>query len=301
MAANKFQIPVWDPMLVQWAQNVNARNDANARNRQNDWNRVYDMVSNYGERRRAEEEAEKARTFQSQEAEKARTFQAAENALNRKLQQQNNLAMLNKSKSDNLRQAQAEIGVLDAELKRALSVGGLKDEDKNQITALYNSKKNEVLARRGLDKVENTQIPFKPGYVQEQTTVETPQTNEAETTQTNEPSGEEGKTASQEKYDLEQTKKGFETRKEQIRQMKKGEAKAAAMQQLNDDSKGLVPGFTAEEIKNARYVYKEKYPAGTVLNFKDMSSEDFRELSWDYTFDYDTKTGKISNIKRKKK
>lgn len=104
MAGNNFRIPQWTPELVNWSNAVHARNDANAKARQDQWNKIYDMVAAYGERRRAEDEAEKARQeqfqeaaiqrqFQAQEAEKARQFQAAQNAENRRAQQEYNAGL----------------------------------------------------------------------------------------------------------------------------------------------------------------------------------------------------------------
>lgn len=104
MAGNNFRIPQWTPELVNWSNAVHARNDANAKARQDQWNKIYDMVAAYGERRRAEDEAEKARQeqfqeaaiqrqFQAQEAEKARAFQAAENAKNRQEQNAYNASL----------------------------------------------------------------------------------------------------------------------------------------------------------------------------------------------------------------
>jgi hypothetical protein len=101
MAANRFTIPQFDIDLLNWSNNVNARNDARARQRQQDWNTVYSQAAALGNTIRAEEEAEKARKeaaeqaalqrkFQAQEAEKARTFQAAQNAANRQAQQDYN-------------------------------------------------------------------------------------------------------------------------------------------------------------------------------------------------------------------
>jgi hypothetical protein len=97
MAANRFTIPQFDIDLLNWSNNVNARNDARARQRQQDWNTVYSQAAALGNTIRAEKEAEKARKeaaeqaalqrkFQAQEAEKARTFQAAQNAANRQAQ-----------------------------------------------------------------------------------------------------------------------------------------------------------------------------------------------------------------------
>lgn len=104
MAGNNFRIPQWTPELVNWSNAVHARNDANAKARQDQWNKIYDMVAAYGERRRAEDESEKARQeqfeqagierqFRAQEAEKARQFQAAENAKNRQSQQEYNAGL----------------------------------------------------------------------------------------------------------------------------------------------------------------------------------------------------------------
>lgn len=86
MAANRFTIPQFDIDLLNWSNNVNARNDARARQRQQDWNNVYSQAAALGNTIRAENEAEKARknaaeqaalqrSFQAQEAEKTRAFQ----------------------------------------------------------------------------------------------------------------------------------------------------------------------------------------------------------------------------------
>lgn len=101
MAANRFTIPQFDIDLLNWSNNVNARNDARARQRQQDWNNVYSQAAALGNKIRAENEAEKARQnaaeqaalqrqFQAQEAEKSRAFQAAQNAANRQAQQDYN-------------------------------------------------------------------------------------------------------------------------------------------------------------------------------------------------------------------
>lgn len=121
MAGNNFRIPQWTPELVNWSNAVHARNDANAKNRQDQWNKIYDMVAAYGERRRAEDEAEKARQeqfeqaaiqreFQAQEAEKARAFQAAQNAENRRAQQEYNagLKAAEQAKQDRLAMEKAQ-------------------------------------------------------------------------------------------------------------------------------------------------------------------------------------------------
>ena len=113
MAGNNFRIPQWTPELVNWSNAVHARNDANAKARQDQWNKIYDMVAAYGERRRAEDEAEKARQeqfeqagierqFRAQEAEKQRAFQAAENAANRQAQNAQNAALQNQARQQNL-------------------------------------------------------------------------------------------------------------------------------------------------------------------------------------------------------
>lgn len=103
MAANRFTIPQFDIDLLNWSNNVNARNDARARQRQQDWNNVYSQAAALGNTIRAENEAEKARKnaaeqaalqrqFQAQEAEKARAFQRAENLANRESQNKLNNA-----------------------------------------------------------------------------------------------------------------------------------------------------------------------------------------------------------------
>lgn len=102
MAGNNFKIPVWTPELVNWSNQVKANNLAAAKQRQQDWNKVYDMATAYGEARKKEEEAQKARDFQAaenalqrqhQEQMQAESLaaQAAQAAENRKAQQEYNL------------------------------------------------------------------------------------------------------------------------------------------------------------------------------------------------------------------
>ena len=102
MAGNNFKIPVWTPELVNWSNQVKANNLAAAKQRQQDWNKVYDMATAYGEARKKEEEAQKARDFQAAENALQRQHQeqmqaeqiaaqAAQNAENRKAQQEYNL------------------------------------------------------------------------------------------------------------------------------------------------------------------------------------------------------------------
>lgn len=102
MAGNNFKIPVWTPELVNWSNQVKANNLAAAKQRQQDWNKVYDMATAYGEARKKEEEAQKARDFQAaenalqrqhQEQMQAQSLaaQAAQAAENRKAQQEYNL------------------------------------------------------------------------------------------------------------------------------------------------------------------------------------------------------------------
>jgi hypothetical protein len=106
---------------VNWNNAVHARNDANAKARQDQWNKIYDMVAAYGERRRAEDEAEKARKFQAEEAEKQRAAQAAlqaasiaaqaeENAKNRQAQNAYNASLkaAEQAKQDRLAMEKAQ-------------------------------------------------------------------------------------------------------------------------------------------------------------------------------------------------
>ena len=150
MAANKFDIPVWDPQFVQWAQNVNAANAAKSKASQDQWDKIYGMVRDYGEKRRAEEEAEKARKFQAEEAEKQRAAQAAlqaasiaaqaeQNAANRSAQEANSKRMLELENKKNLGKAMGEIDVLEAERKQALGQT-TNEADKANINALYDAK-----------------------------------------------------------------------------------------------------------------------------------------------------------------
>ena len=157
MAANKFDIPVWDPQFVQWAQNVNAANANKSKASQDQWDKIYGMVRDYGEKRRAEEEAEKARQEQFAEAAKQRQFQAAENSLNRALQRElnnKNLAeqkatresQLNMEQMKNMAKAQDDLAVLQVEKDKELAGIDVNDTQKRALVeALYKAK--EMLAK----------------------------------------------------------------------------------------------------------------------------------------------------------
>lgn len=262
MAANRFNIPQLDLDLINWSQNVNARNDARARQRQQDWNKVYDMVAAYGERRRAEDEAEKARQkaaeeaainrqFQAAEAQKNREFQAAQNAANRAAQEANNKSMLNKSRLDNMGKAQGEIGVLNAELEQQLGTTN-NANDQALMRKIHDAKVANVYARYGLDQPSGTPIPFKPVA-----TSETPalaQTAPSETIPADSnvvvPLGLTDKQQAQ--ADANYQKEAASVM-ENIRRMPNGPAKKNAMTEFNNTYGGNVKGYSAEEIKNAGF------------------------------------------------
>lgn len=125
MAGNNFKIPVWTPELVNWSNQVKANNLAAAKQRQQDWNKVYDMATAYGEARKKEEEAQKARDFQ-----------AAENALQRQHQEQmqaESLAAQAAQAAEN-RKAQAALAAENrkAQQEYNLMVKGLEEAKQKQ-------------------------------------------------------------------------------------------------------------------------------------------------------------------------
>ena len=251
MAANRFTIPQFDIDLLNWSNNVNARNDARARQRQQDWNTVYSQAAALGNTIRAENEAEKARKnaaeqaalqrqFQAQEAEKARTFQAAQNAANREAQTSSNNAMLNKAKLDNMGKAQGEIGVLDAELEKELGTTN-NPADKALMRKIHDAKVANVYARYGLDRPEGTPVPFKPVANE---SIEVPTETPAEVGLTNKQTEEVNKEIAAE----------MKAEMERIKQMKNGADKQAAMKAYNEKSNGSFGGYTPDDINKAGYI-----------------------------------------------
>lgn len=250
MAANRFTIPQFDIDLLNWSNNVNARNDARARQRQQDWNTVYSQAAALGNTIRAENEAEKARKnaaeqaalqrqFQAQEAEKTRQFQSAQNAANREAQTSSNNAMLNKAKLDNMGKAQGEIGVLDAELEKELGTTN-NPADKALMKKIHDAKVANVYARYGLDRPEGTPVPFKPVANE---SIEVPTETPTEVGLTNKQTEEVNKEIAAE----------MKAEMERIKQMPKGDAKRAAMKAYNEKSNGAYGGYTEDDIKNAGF------------------------------------------------
>lgn len=280
MAANRFTIPQFDIDLLNWSNNVNARNDARARQRQQDWNTVYSQAAALGNTIRAEKEAEKARQnaaeqaaiqreFQAAEAQKNRDFQTAQNLANREAQTASNNAMLNKAKLDNMGKAQGEIGVLDAELEKELGTTN-NPNDQALMRKIHDAKVANVYARYGLDRPEGTPVPFKPVANEG---VEVPNETPAEIGLTNKQTEEVNKEIAAE----------MKAEMERIKQMKSGKEKQAAMEAYNKKSNGAYGGYTPEDIKKAGFQIPMMATGATVPSDKTDYYKQWYKMTYDPT------------------
>lgn len=297
MAGNNFRIPQWTPELVNWSNAVHARNDANAKASQDQWNKIYDMVAAYGERRRAEDEAEKARQeqfeqagierqFRAQEAEKARQFQAAENAKNRQEQNEQNIALQNQAKQQNLGKINAEVAELNAQ--RDLELGKYTNpKDQALVNNLYNTKIDNVYAKFGMEKPQLQEVPSVPAPVANENPVATPAEVPAPLTD------------AQIKKNTEDLAKSMKNDRQTISTMPNGPKKAQLMEDYNEQHKDDfgttgVNAYTAEEIKKAGIVPKTYLKEGTVVE-----DSQYDELSKIYRMQYLPATGQWKITGRK--
>lgn len=298
MAGNNFRIPQWTPELVNWSNAVHARNDANAKARQDQWNKIYDMVAAYGERRRAEDEAEKARQeqfeqagierqFRAQEAEKARQFQAAENAANRQAQAAQNVALQNQTKQQNLGKINAEVAELNAQ--RDLELGKYTNPaDKALVNNLYNTKIDNVYAKFGMEKPQLQEVPSLPTPVANENPVATPAEIPAPLTD------------AQIKKNTEDLAKSMKNDRQTISTLKDGDPKKAQlMKDFNEQHKDDfgttgVNAYTAEEIKKASTAPKTYLKEGTIVD-----DSQYDELSKTYRMQYLPATGQWKITGRK--
>lgn len=297
MAGNNFRIPQWTPELVNWSNAVHARNDANAKARQDQWNKIYDMVAAYGERRRAEDEAEKARQeqfeqagierqFRAQEAEKQRAFQAAENAKNRQEQSAQNAALQNQARQQNLGKVNAEVAELNAQ--RDLELGKYTNPaDQALVNKLYNTKIDNVYAKFGMEKPQLQEVPSLPTPVANENPVATPAEVPAPLTD------------AQIKKNTEDLANTMKNDRQTISTMPNGPKKAKLMEEYNEQHKENfgttgVPAYTAEEIKKAGIAPKTYLKEGTVVD-----DSQYEELSKTYRMQYLPATGQWKITGRK--
>ena len=297
MAGNNFRIPQWTPELVNWSNAVHARNDANAKARQDQWNKIYDMAAAYGERRRAEDEAEKARReqfeqagierqFRAQEAEKARQFQAAENAANRQAQAAQNVALQNQTKQQNLGKINAEVAELNAQ--RDLELGKYTNPaDKALVNNLYNTKIDNVYAKFGMEKPQLQEVPSLPAPVANENPVATPVEIPAPLTD------------AQIKKNTEDLAKSMKNDRQTISTMPNGPKKAKLMEEYNEQHKDDfgttgVNAYTAEEIKKAGIAPKTYLKEGTIVD-----DSQYDDLSKTYRMQYLPATGQWKITGRK--
>jgi len=298
MAGNNFRIPQWTPELVNWSNAVHARNDANAKARQDQWNKIYDMAAAYGERRRAEDEAEKARQeqfeqaaiqrqFQAQEAEKARAFQAAENAKNRQEQNAQNAALQNQARQQNLGKVNAEVEELNAQ--RDLELGKYTNPaDQALVNKLYDTKINNVYAKFGMEKPQQQEVPSLPTPVANENPVAAPVEVPVALTD------------AQIKKNTEDLAKTMKNERQTISTMPNGHPKKAKlMEEYNEQHKDDfgttgVNAYTAEEIKKAGTAPKTYLKEGTIVD-----DSQYEELSKTYRMQYLPATGQWKITGRK--
>lgn len=298
MAGNNFRIPQWTPELVNWNNAVHARNDANAKARQDQWNKIYDMVAAYGERRRAEDEAEKARKFQAEEAEKQRAAQAAlqaasiaaqaeENAKNRQAQAAQNAALQNQTKQQNLGKINAEVDELNAQ--RNLELGKYTNPaDQALVNKLYDTKINNVYAKFGMERPQQQEVPSLPTPVANENPVATPVEIPAPLTD------------AQIKKNTEDLAKSMKNDRQTISTLKDGDPKKAQlMRDFNEQHKDDfgttgVNAYTAEEIKKASTAPKTYLKEGTIVD-----DSQYDELSKTYRMQYLPATGQWKITGRK--
>lgn len=296
MAGNNFKIPVWTPELVNWSNQVKANNLAAAKQRQQDWNKVYDMATAYGEARKKEEEAQKARDFQAAENALQRQHQEAMQAAQIAAQQELEAKRINaqnanaKTQGDiernrNLAKAQGEIDVLNAERQQAL---GQTNNEANiaNINAVYDAKIRNVYSKLGLDVPKQEQVPsLNPTPVDNAPQVPSEVVPNVGMTE------EQAKKA---EADLQAQAKAA---REEINRMPDGNTKKQqAMRDFNSKYGGNVQGYTTEDIKKAGYV-APAFTKGQILNSK---ADADKAKSMGYRVAYDPTKGTYEVIRKEK-
>lgn len=295
MAGNNFKIPVWTPELVNWSNQVKANNLAAAKQRQQDWNKVYDMATAYGEARKKEEEAQKARDFQAAENALQRQHQEAMQAAqiaaqqeleaNRiKAQNSNAKTQMDIEKNKNLAKAQGEIDVLNAERQQALGQTN-NEANKANINAVYDAKIRNVYSKLNLDIPKQEQVPsLNPTPVDNAPTVPSEVVPNVGMTE------EQAKKA---EADLQAQAKSA---REEINRLPNGSKKQQAMEDYNSNFGGNVQGYTTQDIKKAGYV-TPAFTKGQILNSK---ADADKAKSMGYRVAYDPTKGTWEVIRKEK-
>lgn len=298
MAGNNFKIPVWTPELVNWSNQVKANNLAAAKQRQQDWNKVYDMATAYGEARKKEEEAQKARDFQAAENALQRQHQEAMQAAQIAAQQDMEAKRINaqnanaKTQGDiernrNLAKAQGEIDVLNAERQQALGQTN-NEADRANINAVYDAKIRNAYTRYGVESPKFEQVP---------TLNPTPVDNAPQVPREVVPNV--GLTDAQIKKNTEDLAKLMKNERQAISTMKNGTEKVKRINDFNENHKndfGItgVPAYSAEEIKKAGYV-APAFNKGQILNTK---ADADKAKSMGYRVAYDPTKGTWEVIRK---
>lgn len=293
MAGNNFKIPVWTPELVNWSNQVKANNLAAAKQRQQDWNKVYDMATAYGEARKKEEEAQKARDFQAAENALQRQHQEAMQAAqiaaqqeleaNRiKAQNSNAKSQMDIERNKNLAKAQGEIDVLNAERQQALGQTN-NEANRANINAVYDAKIRNAYTRYGVEAPKIEQVPsLNP----------TPVDNAPQVPSEVVPNM--GMTEEQAKKAEVELQAQAKAAREEINRMRNGKEKQQAMENYNNNYGGNVQGYTTQDIKKAGYV-APAFTKGQILNSK---ADADKAKSMGYRVAYDPTKGTWEVIRK---
>ena len=293
MAGNNFKIPVWTPELVNWSNQVKANNLAAAKQRQQDWNKVYDMATAYGEARKKEEEAQKERDFQAAENALQRQHQEALQAAQIAAQQDMEAKRINaqnanaKTQGDiernrNLAKAQGEIDVLNAERQQALGQTN-NEADRANINAVYDAKIRNAYTRYGVESPKFEQVP---------TLNPTPVDNAPQVPNVVVPNV--GMTEEQTKKAEADLQAQAKAAREEISRMRNGKEKQQAMENYNNNYGGNVQGYTEQDIKKAGYV-APAFTKGQILYTK---ADADKAKSMGYRVAYDPTKGTWEVIRK---
>lgn len=266
---NKFKIPVWAPDLNSWASRVNNRIDENSKRREAQWEKIASMLRDYGEKRRAEEEARKAmdkqladkaidRQLNAQLQREQRDWQSGQNDLQRALQDKIHSETL-KAQQDNLeRQEKLELAKRTARARGDFAA--LEDKYKKAYLAAKTAKDKEDVLEAGraelrkLNGIYDTELEPTFKFESDEEIMKIPEPFDIRT----------GDWSSRTYGELE---KEVDAWKKKIDAMEKGPEKAAEMKLWNEKTKGRFGAlYGAEDVKKAGQKPIQKLPKDTPLS-----------------------------------
>lgn len=255
---NKFKIPVWAPDFNSWASRVNNRIDENSKRREAQWEKIASMLRDYGEKRRAEEEARKAMDKQLEDKAIDRQLNAQLQREQRALQDKIHLENL-KAQQDNLRE-QRELEQAKRNSRARGDFAALEDKYKKAYLAAKTAKdKEDVLdaGRAELRKINgmyDTELEPIFKFESDEEIMKVPEPFDIRT----------GDWSSRTYGELE---KDVDAWKKEIDAMGKGSEKASEMKLWNEMTKGRFGTlYSAEEIKKAGQKPIQKIPKDTPLS-----------------------------------